>query len=156
MKIENKRLAGIIRLTYLFIPLFFTALIAVFFILNSTPNYTYLAILIIIFIAILIITNIIKLYYLHISDEAGKFTLKYLTLGPLGGNRKSIKMLHKDFLKYQIIISFYGYRKYLILYRRTPKGIAKYPPVSISSLSKAEIIKLNIMLQNLIKRNRKR
>ena len=103
----------------------------------------------------MIITNKIKLYYLQISDEAGKITLKYLTLGPLGGNRKSIEMLHKDFLNYQIDISFYGYKKNLILYRHTPKGTAKYPPVSISSLSKTKLIQLNNILKNLMVKNRK-
>lgn len=156
MKIENKKLAGIIRLTYMFIPLFFTALISASYFFKSFPNYTYFAILAIIFITILIITNKIKLYYLQISDEAGKITLRYLTLGPIGGNRKSIEMPHKDFLNFQINISFYGYKKEITLYRHTPKGTAKYPPVSISSLSKAEIIRLKNMLKNLIKKNRKR
>ena len=80
-------------MVYLFTPMLFAVLVSIAFLFKSFPIYIYFTILAIIFIAVLIITNKIKLYYLQISDEAGKITLKYLTLGPLGGNRKSIEIL---------------------------------------------------------------
>ncbi len=91
-----------------------------------------------------------------LSDESGKITLRYLTLGPFGSKRRSIEIPVKDFLNYQIITSMYGYKKDIILFRHTPKGTAKYPPVSISAFNKQEIMEVEKMLKKQINLNTKR
>jgi len=154
MKIENKKRASIIRLIYLGIPIFYTLLISVsYFFFKSFPNYPYLIVVAILFTLTIIALNYLKFYYNYFSTESGKLIIRYLTLGPFGGSRKSMEMPLKDFVNYQITYKFYNYKKELIVYRQTPKGIAKYPSISISSLSKSEINKVEKMLNVQIRIN---
>ena len=156
MKIENKKRASIIRLIYLALPIFFIILISISYFLKSFPNYIYLSIIITLFIAAIILLNHLKLFYIIFSNDEGKLILRYLSLGPFGGSRKSLEFPLKDFVNYQISRKTYGYKKEIILYRQTPKGIAKYPPVSISSLNENEIKKIKKILKQLILNNSKK
>ena len=156
MKVENKKRASIIRLIYLAIPIFFILLISISCFSRSFPNYVHLSIIIALFFTTIILLNHLKLFYIIFSNEGGKLILRYLTLGPFGGSRKSLEFPLKDFVNYQIIRKTYGYKKEIILYRQTPKGIAKYPPVSISSLNENEIKKIKKILKQLILNNSKK
>ncbi|NOZ46167.1 MAG: hypothetical protein GXO79_05230 [Chlorobi bacterium] len=147
MKIENKKTASLIRLIYLFVPIFFTALIALTFLFKPTLNYILFTVLLVILILFILISNKIKLYYIMLSDEAKKITLNYLTLSPVENKKRSISIPQKDFIKYKLNTSFYGFKKTIILYRKTPKGTAKYPPVSISSLNKKELLAVERLLK---------
>ena len=55
---------------------------------------------------------------------------------------RSVEIPKKDFVKAEIVNSIFGFRKNLVLYIRTPQGVAKYPKINISILKKEEIIKL--------------
>ena len=155
MKVENKKRASIIRLIYLAIPVFFIILISIFYFSGFFPNYVYLSIITLFFTTIILLSHL-KLFYIIFSNDGGKLTLRYLTLGPFGGSRKSLEFPLKDFVNYQITRKTYGYKKEIILFRQTPKGIAKYPPVSISSLNEEEIKKIEEILKHQILINPKK
>lgn len=59
-------------------------------------------------------------------------------LQPMLAEHKAIEIPKSQFVKYEIKKSNLGLRTSIILYQRTKKGIAKYPPVAINTLTKSE------------------
>jgi len=83
-------------------------------------------------------------YYLNINyivftTSNKKITLRYSSVRPSDSKRNAIEIPLKNFKSYKIQKEFFGLKKNLILYVITKTGVAKYPPVSISSLSDEEI-----------------
>jgi hypothetical protein len=58
------------------------------------------------------------------------------------GKKSTIEIHKEDFVKFQINSSLFKMREYLIVYQKLKKGIAKYPPISITGLSKKDKAKL--------------
>ena len=58
------------------------------------------------------------------------------------GEKNTIEIHKKDFVKFQTNSSLFKMRDYLIIYQKLLKGIAKYPPISITGLSKKDKAKL--------------
>jgi len=85
------------------------------------------------------------------SIEAGgpNIIIKYFIIMPrfITMKPKMIEIPRSQFHKYKIESSFFGRRKALILYQKTNKGVVKYPPIYISSLTKEEMKKLKLALQ---------
>jgi len=88
--------------------------------------------------------------YIYYSDTGNKFILRYFSLRPLADKKKSIEFNKKELHKFELRRSLLGFRESIIIYRQTPKGIAKYPPVSITALSKPDKEKMMASLQKLI------
>jgi hypothetical protein len=77
--------------------------------------------------------------YIYFNNEGPKVVLRYSPLQPLTYGNYSIEFYKKDLYKYEIVSSFFGIRKSLLIYIRTPQGIAKFQPVSLSTLTNKEI-----------------
>lgn len=80
--------------------------------------------------------------YFYINNNSSKIIIRYYSLKPLTSEQNSLEIDKREFQKFEISNSFGGLRKYLIIYQRTAKGIAKYPPISISILNKKDVDKL--------------
>ena len=154
MKIENKKTASLIRLGFLVLPVLYALLISVLYFFEGLPKKPYLIGLLISFVIVVYILSTLKLYYIIFSIEAEKLTLRYISFGAFGGKKRSIQFPQKDFVRYEIKRSFYGYKKEIVLFRRTQKGTARYPVVSISSLSEPQIEEIEKMLKKLMHLNR--
>lgn len=74
--------------------------------------------------------------YIYYSDGGDKFILRYFSLRPLEDKKNAIEFNKREFHKYEIKKSLLGLNENVVIYRKTPKGIAKYPPVSITALDK--------------------
>ncbi len=86
--------------------------------------------------------------YFYFNNNSSKIIIRYYSLKPLSSNQNSLEINKSDFYKYEIKNSFAGFLKYLIIYQRTMKGIAKYPPISISILKKKDVDQLIRELSN--------
>jgi len=88
-----------------------------------------------------------KYNYIFFSDESDKLVLRYFSPNLFTAKKNSIEIAKKDFAGYTLKAFFMGYREQLIMLRRTPRGIASYPPVSITALSIRERHDLLICLE---------
>ena len=80
--------------------------------------------------------------YIHFSDEEEKIVIRYFTAGIIGGRKNSIEINKTEFAGYKSEARFFGMIQSIILYQKFKGGIATYPPVYISALSKEERSKI--------------
>jgi hypothetical protein len=91
--------------------------------------------------------------YIYFSDDSDKLVLRYFAPNFFTSKKNSIEIPKREFSGYTIQSFFMGYREKIILMRRTSKGIASYPPVSITALNNNEKNKLLLALEKLKQEN---
>jgi len=85
--------------------------------------------------------------YFYYSDlSPSKLVFRFYSLAPLSKRQNSIEIRKDEFHKFAFEEKMLGMRKYLVLYQKTPKGIAKYKPISIRLLKKSEKQDLSVAL----------
>jgi hypothetical protein len=78
-------------------------------------------------------------HYFYFSDlSPSKLVFRFYSLTPLSKRHNSIEIRKDEFYKFEFVDNLFGLRKYLVLYLKTAKGIAKYKPISISLLSETQ------------------
>jgi hypothetical protein len=87
--------------------------------------------------------------YFYFNNNSSKIIIRYYSLKPLSSEQNSVEFHKHEFKKFEIKESFGGLRRYLIIYQNTAKGIAKYPPVSISILKKKDVDQLTRELSSI-------
>lgn len=141
MKIDNTLNASKLRLFFVLL-LSFMAICLWFFIgVTNYSKVTNIAMLVFFILAIdiYVAMHIAGLNYFIFDDENGKYTFKYFPIHPMFTKRQKIEILQSDFERFEIKTSFFGLRKELILYQIVKDGVAAYPPIRISALTKNEI-----------------
>lgn len=138
MIINNKELATRIKFGYSIFFMVFLFLLVASLILTFLPNYLFEIILSVLSLSAFAIYLMIGYNYIYFSTEGDKVILRYQTLNPFIENPKSIEIDKSTFVKHEIINSFLGLKESVVLYQKSLKGIAKYPPVGINSLKKSE------------------
>jgi hypothetical protein len=93
--------------------------------------------------------------YIYFSDESDKIVLRYFSPNIFTSKKNSIELPKKDFAGYKLDSIFMKYRETITLFRRTGKGLVKYPPVSITALSPEERYSMLFTLNKLKKENEK-
>jgi hypothetical protein len=76
--------------------------------------------------------------YIYFSDDGNNIVFRYFTAGIFGGKKNSVEISKKAFSGYKLEKKLFGLNQSIILYTQLKQGIAKYPPIYISALSKAE------------------
>jgi len=76
--------------------------------------------------------------YIYFNDEGTKYILRYFTFIPTILSQKSIEIPKSALVKYSVEKTMLGLREVLILFEHTKRGVAKYPEVSITLLSKEQ------------------
>jgi hypothetical protein len=90
--------------------------------------------------------------YIYYSDEGENIILRYFTAGIIGGKKNSIEINKKAFSGYKTESGLFGLTRSIILFQKFREGVAKYPQVHISALSREEWKKIMRSLdQNVIK-----
>ena len=72
--------------------------------------------------------------YVYFSNNGKNLKFRYYSLRFLYGKPKTIEIPKSDFVNYDITTSFFNKKDSLILYQKTKKGVAKYPPISLTLL----------------------
>ena len=80
--------------------------------------------------------------YIYFSDDGEKIVIRYFTAGIIGGRKNSIEISKNGFSGYKSETRFFGLIQSITLFQKFQEGIAKYPPVYISALSKEERSKI--------------
>jgi hypothetical protein len=81
---------------------------------------------------------ILDYQFIIYSDEDDKLIFRYFTSGIAGGKKNSVEIKKADFAGYRIDKKLFGLKKSITLFRQLPQGVAKYPPIHISILSRKE------------------
>jgi len=102
----------------------------------------------ILFLMYLAYYYILKYNYFNFSDNGSKLVFHYISLNLLNRKKNAVEILKSNFNGYKLKKSFFGKKIEIILYTKTKNGIAKYPPISISSLTKSQIQVLISSLKN--------
>lgn len=119
--------------------LIFAALLVASLAFDWSPKHHFEYILCSLFIVGSIFVFIRKYYYIYYNGDGAKIVLRYTSIMPLSVGNFSIEIQKRDFVKKEIVSSFFGLRKSLILYVNTPQGLAKFKPISLSTLSRDEL-----------------
>lgn len=93
--------------------------------------------------------------YIYFSDESDKIVLRYFAPTYFTSKKNSIEIPKKEFAGYTLKSFFMRYRESITLIKRSGKGLAKYPPVSITALSPEERDSLLITLNRIKRENEK-
>jgi hypothetical protein len=96
------------------------------------------SILICVYLLFAIYPMILDYQYIQYSDDGDNLVFRYFTSGIAGGKKNSIEILKSDFAGYRIDKKLFGLKRSIILFRQLPQGVAKYPPIHISILSRRE------------------
>ena len=76
--------------------------------------------------------------YIYFSDDGENIVFRYFTAGIIGGRKNSIEINKKGFSGYKSEGRFFGLIQSITLFQKFREGIAKYPQVYISALSREE------------------
>lgn len=106
----------------------------------SETAWTLILLTIWIFIALL--PMFLNYQFIYYSDEEEKIVFRYFNAGIVGGRKNSVEINKTLFSGYKIENRFFGLIQAIILFQRFNEGIAKYPPVYISALTKEQKAKL--------------
>jgi hypothetical protein len=88
---------------------------------------------------LIVLYNTLRQYnYIYYSDTRDTIILRYFSTGIMTHKKNSIELPKTDFAGYEKKRWLFGFREKVILRVKTPKGIANYPPVSFTALSKKE------------------
>ena len=80
--------------------------------------------------------------YVNYSDEGERIVFRYFTAGIVGGRKNSVEIDKRTFAGYKTENRLFGLISSIVLYQYFKEGVAKYPPIYISALNKAERSKL--------------
>lgn len=98
--------------------------------------------LVVIYLIIAILPVILNYQFIFFSDDTEKIVFRYFTSGITGGKKNSVEIDKRSFGGFKIETRFFGLIQSIILFQNFREGVAKYPPIYISALSKEEKAKL--------------
>ncbi len=149
MIIENSKTVIKVRLRIFFASLIVVALITIIYTTRILINpiwglnkSQWSFIIVGVFVLIIILNNLRDFYYIYFSDNGNNIVFRFYSMRIFSGKRNTIEIHKKDFVKFQTNSSLFKMRDYIIIYQKLRKGIAKYPPISITGLSKKDKAKL--------------
>jgi len=93
---------------------------------------------VLIYVGYIVFAYLLNYYFFRYSDEGSKLVFRFVSLRPFDNRKQAIEVLKKDFRGFKINKYFFNLREDLILRVETKKGVASYPPISITALSKKQ------------------
>lgn len=91
-----------------------------------------------IYVLYMVFNTLRQFHYIYFSDAGDRIVLRYFPMGAFTYKKNAIEIGKKEFVGYEIQKPLFGLREKLILKAKTGKGLAKYPAVSITALTKKE------------------
>ncbi len=74
--------------------------------------------------------------FFSFNDEGEKLVFRFISLRPFDNEKRAIEISKKEFGGFDIHRSFLSFKQELILKLKTKKGVANYPSISITALSR--------------------
>jgi|GEM_PF-724420 hypothetical protein len=156
MVVDNKKTVITLQLRKLLLLFLLSVTVVLLFYIDLFNfNQNYLVIALISLYTVYYIWGLVRRYhYFYYSDlSPTKLVFRFYSLAPLSKRQNSIEIRKDEFFKFSIQKRWLGLRKELILYTQTPKGIAKFKPISISLLSKTQVQDLSLALSYFLREN---
>ena len=154
MKIDNQRNIYRIWLRKMAFTIAFTASIITVMFLKvfdhpESPITKYHVIIAIsaVFIIISAIGILRNPYYFYFDDSKDVLVFRFYPVGIFNSKKNSAQIPKQQFVKFEIEKYFFGMEEKLILYQNYRNKVAKYPPITLSAVDKADREKLKNMLQ---------
>jgi hypothetical protein len=85
---------------------------------------------------------ILNYQFVFFTDENEKIIFRFFNAGITGGKKNSVEIDKKSFAGYKTETRMFGMIKSIILFQKFQEGVAKYPPIFITALSKEERSKI--------------
>lgn len=85
---------------------------------------------------------ILNYQYISYSDDGDKIIFRYFTAGIVGGKKNSVEIDKTRYAGYRREKKLFGLIQSVILFQQFKEGVAQYPPIYISILSKKERARL--------------
>lgn len=91
-----------------------------------------------IFLIIMIVPQIFNYQYIYFCDEGESIIFRYYSAGLVPGKKNSVEINKRSFSGFTIDKKFLGLVESITLYQRLREGIAKYPPIYLTALKRAD------------------
>ena len=127
--------ATVVLLTYLAMAYVIKLIKFPFLGMGDTP---WTVILIAIWVILAFMPMVLNYQYISYTDDGDFIIFRYFTAGIVGGKKNSVEINKISFAGYKTETRFFGMVHNIILYQKFQEGIARYPPIYISALSRAE------------------
>jgi hypothetical protein len=95
-------------------------------------------VLVVIWVILAFMPMVLNYQYIRYSDDGDHIIFRYFTSGIVGGKKNSVEIKKISFAGYKTETRFFGMIQSIILYQKFKEGVATYPPVYISALSRKE------------------
>jgi len=76
--------------------------------------------------------------YFYFSNNSKNLIFRFYSMQLFSGKPKTIEISKASFLKYELVSDFFNKKESLVLFQKTDKGVAKYPPISLTLLGKKQ------------------
>ena len=106
--------------------------------LFGLTNYHLAIIIAGIYVFYMLFNMLRRYYYVYFSDDNAKVIMRYFPATAFTKKKNSIEIAKRDYAGYEKKKWLFGFRERIVLMVHTPRGTAKYPPVSLSALSRKE------------------
>jgi hypothetical protein len=138
MTINNQNRASWIKLFYYVFIFLYLATIVLLLYLNISKPFLIIGIITAIVVSTIGFSFHLNFNFIIFKESDEQIILRYYPLHPFHDNFKSIEIPKKTLVKFEVETKTFGLKPKLTLFQLTDKGIAKYPSVCLSSLSKAD------------------
>ncbi len=139
MVINTKEISARIKFGIMLSALLYAGILVASIVFKWSEKHIFEIVLTAVFISSIAFTYAKKYSYIFYNSDGPKIIIRYTSLQPMSAGNFSIEVPKRDFVKAEIKNSLGGFRKDLIVYVKTPQGVAKFNPVSLSTLSKEDI-----------------
>lgn len=117
---------------------------------NDNQKTILAIVLTIVYLLYSLISYLLNYSYFSFRINEDQLLFRFASIRPFGNNKNAINIKIEDFVGVEIEKSLLGYRKELTLKVKTKKGIANYPPISLSALSEKQIEMLKRTLNQFV------
>jgi len=153
MTFDNKKTSYKIYLRKLLIAILFTIVIVVFLAsgwfdkpMLGLSKYIFILLAAVVYVMIILVNFIRDLNYFYFSDNGPNIIIRYYPLRPLSRSKRSVEIPKAGYAGFEIRRTMLGLRKVLILKQIIKKTTARYPAISITSLTGEELSMLTRQL----------
>lgn len=138
MTLSNQNRAAHIKLFYYIVTFLYLSLTVLTVYLNTVHLNLILASLLVIFIFLVGLNLARENNFIIYKETDDKIVIRYYPLHPFHDKFKSIEISKQTFSHFELEKRSWGLREDLYLFQMSAKGLAKYPGISLSALSKKQ------------------
>jgi hypothetical protein len=98
--------------------------------------------LVAIYLFVAFLPEMLNYQFISYSDDGEKIIFRYFSAGVISGKKNSIEINKRSFSGYKTESRFFGLIQSITLFQKLNEGVAKYPSVYISALTREEKTKI--------------